>query len=171
MTNLSSGAPDAGPSRPSLLHDVFFGVLCASFFAVIAVGILVVAAIGTALGLFAVTDWSDIVPGLGFVFLGYFMAGGLGGVVFWFLRPLHKWLLGWMLTGFCIAALAYGFVGLTGTLAYYVGINLLDLKSAAEGWRLIPESSLVLGTVIGMPAGAYHWYKARREQRSRLTSA
>ena len=171
MTNPTTGSPDSSRSRPSLSHDLIIGVLCASLFSLFAIGILVVAAVGAVLGILPISDWSDIVPGLGFVVLGYFLAGAIGGVAFWLLRPLHRWLVGWMLTGFCIAVLAYGFAGLTGTLAYYVGINLLDLKSAAEGWRLIPESSLILGILVGMPAGAYQWYKTRREKRSRLTSA
>jgi len=99
--------------------------------------------------------------GLPLIIIGYFLAGTLGGFAFWVLRPWRRLLIGWVLTGFIISALVYGSIGVIGVISYYAGVNILDLKSATEGWRLVPIVALITGVVPGIPVGIYYWYKNR----------
>jgi len=127
----------------------------------IAIAIIVLAGLSTLIGQRKFSGWSQLPLGLPLVIIGYFTAGAAGGIAFWTLRPLRRWLIGWVLTGFVISALVYGAIGLIGVLGYYVGANILDLESAAEGWHLIPLISLITGVVPGVPVGIYYWYKNR----------
>jgi hypothetical protein len=73
-------------------------------------------------------------------------------------------LIGWMLRGFVIAALVYSTIGVTGIIGFYFGINLLDLDSAAEGWRLLPLLAVILGVFPGALVGVYYWYQHRHDR-------
>ncbi len=154
----------SSPGRPSLWDDIRGGWLYATGFSVIALVIIGVAAVSTAAGTAHVSGWDTLPLGLPLVVVGYFAAGTLGGMAFGLLRPLRRWLLGWMLTGFVIAALVYGAVGMMGVAGYYLGVNILDLKSAAEGWRLLPWISLITGVFPGSLLGVYYWYKNRKAE-------
>jgi hypothetical protein len=142
-------------------EDIRGGLLYAAGFSILAVVIIAVAGVGTLVGAQQVTGWSQLPLGLPLIIAGYFIAGTLGGFAYWLLRPMRRWLLGWMLTGFVISALTYGAVGVTGVLGYYVGANILDLDSVAEGWGLIPWLSLLTGVFPGIPLGIYYWHKNR----------
>ena len=87
----------------------------------------------------------------------YVVAGQLGAFAFFLLRPLRPSLLGWMLTGFWIAFLAYGSVGVA-LAAFYdpVGRVFLDDSTAAEAWELVRLTPW-LGA-FGALAGAWHWW-------------
>ena len=145
----------------SLGRDIRDGLLYAAGFSLIAIAIIVLAGLSTLIGQRKFSGWSQLPLGLPLVIIGYFTAGAAGGIAFWTLRPLRRWLIGWVLTGFVISALVYGAIGLIGVLGYYVGANILDLESAAEGWHLIPLISLITGVVPGIPVGIYYWYKNR----------
>jgi hypothetical protein len=148
----------------TLWDDIRGGWLYATGFSVIALVIIGVAALSSATGGTQVTGWDTLPLGLPLVVLGYFAAGTLGGMAFGILRPLRRWLLGWMLTGFVIAALVYGAVCMMGVVGYYLGFNILDLNSGAEGWRLLPGISLITGIFPGSLLGAYYWYKNRKRE-------
>src|SRR5262245_58460520 len=149
-------------SRVSLWEDVRTGWFYAAGFSVIATLILVFAAVSNALGAARVKDLDQVLPfGLPLVILGYFVAGTLGGCAFWILRVLGNSLMGWMLRGFVIAALVYSTIGVTGIIGFYFGINLLNLDSAAEGWRGLPLLAVILGVFPGALVGVYYWYQHR----------
>jgi hypothetical protein len=145
----------------SLGRDIRGGLLYAAGFSILALVIIGLAGLSTLIGQRRFSGWSQMPLGLPLVIVGYFLAGTAGGFTFWLLRPVRRWLIGWVLTGFIISALVYGSIGLIGVLSYYVGANILDLKSAAEGWNLIPIISLITGVVPGIPVGIYYWYKNR----------
>jgi len=155
-------SPSSSSSRRSLWDDIRGGWLYAAGFSIIALLIIGVAAVSTAAGTAHVTGWDTLPLGLPLVVVGYFAAGTLGGMAFGMLRPLRRWLLGWMLTGFVIAALVYGAVGMMGVVGYYLGVNILDLHSGAEGWRMLPWISLITGIFPGSLLGVYYWYKSRK---------
>ena len=152
-------------SRPRgvpLWDDVRTGLLYALGFSILAILIIGVAFISNAIGASRISGWDKILPfGLPLVILGYFVAGTLAGTAFWVLRPVRRWLIGWLLTGFVIAALVYGAIGITGIIGFYFGANILDLKSAAEGWQLLPMIAGITGVFPGIPVGMYYWYQAR----------
>jgi len=148
--------------RRTLWDDIRGGWLYATGFSIIALVIIGAAAVSNAVGTAHVTGWDTLPVGLPLVVVGYFAAGTLGGIAFGMLRPLRRWLVGWMLTGFVIAALVYGAVGMMGVVGYYFGANILDLSSAAEGWRLLPLISLITGIFPGSLLGVYYWYKNRK---------
>src|SRR6266568_829469 len=143
----------------SLGRDIRGGLLYAAGFSILAVLIIAFAGVGTLSGAMKVSGWSQLPLWLPLVIAGYFLAGTLGGLVFWVLRPVRRWLVGWILTGFIITSLVYGSIGLIGVLGFYMGVNILDLQSGAEGWVLIPEVSLLLGVIGGIPLGIYYLHK------------
>jgi len=145
----------------SLSRDIRDGWLYAAGFSVLALLIIVVAGLSTLTGAHKFADWSLMPVALPLVIVGYFLAGTLGGFAFWVLRPWRRWLIGWVLTGFVISGLVYGSIGVIGVVSYYAGANILDLKSAAEGWRLLPIVALITAVVPGIPVGIYYWYKNR----------
>jgi len=145
----------------SLSRDIRDGWLYAAGFSVLAVLIIVLAGLATLTGARKFSDWSSMPLGLPLIIIGYFLAGTLGGFAFWVLRPWRRLLIGWVLTGFIISALVYGSIGVIGVISYYAGVNILDLKSATEGWRLVPIVALITGVVPGIPVGIYYWYKNR----------
>jgi len=149
------------PSRHSLGKDVRGGLLYAAGLSILAVFIIGAEGASSAVGISKVTGWDTLPDALPLIIAGYFMGGILGGSAFWALRPLRRNVLGWALTGFVVGTLAYGAIGLTGVLAYYTGVNLLDLSSAKEGWDLLPTASPALGLLVGVPCGIYFWYKQK----------
>ena len=146
-----------------LWEDVRTGWFYALCFSILALLIIAVASITNATGRSQISGWDQLFPfGLPLLILGYFGAGTLAGTAFWILRPVRHRLIGWVLTGFVIGALVYGAIGITGIIGFYFGANLLDLKSAEEGWRLLPIIAGITGVVPGIPVGIYYWYQARR---------
>src|SRR6266576_5674993 len=107
----------------SLGRDIRDGLLYAAGFSLIAIAIIVLAGLSTLIGQRKFSGWSQLPLGLPLVIIGYFTAGVAGGIAFWTLRPLRRWLIGWVLTGFVISALVYGAIGLIGVLSYDVGAN------------------------------------------------
>jgi mannose/fructose/N-acetylgalactosamine-specific phosphotransferase system component IIC len=157
MTNArSSGAP--------LWNDIRTGWLYAAWFSVIAVVILLFAVVSNSLGASRVRDVDQALPALPLIILGYFVAGSLGGIAFWLLRALGQSLIGWMLRGFVIAALVYSTIGVTGIIGFYFGVNILNLHSAAEGWRMLPVLALILGVFPGTLVGLYQWFQQRQSR-------
>ena len=154
----------ASTNRVSLWEDVRTGWYYAAGFTVIATVIVVVAVASDAIGTRQYRDLDVILPfGLPLVVLGYFAAGTVAGCAFWVLRLLGNSLVGWMLRGFVIAALVYGVIGVTGIIGFHVGLNLLDLESASEGWRMLPLIAGILGVFPGTLVGAYYWYQHRHD--------
>ena|SRR5438309_1277988 len=139
-------------SRASVWNDLRTGWLYAAGFSVIAVVILLFAVVSNSLGTSRVRDVNQALPALPLIILGYFVAGTLGGIAFWLLRALGQSLIGWMLRGFLIAALVYSTIGVTGIIGFYFGVNILNLDSAAAGWRILPVLALILeGSAILQP--------------------
>jgi len=138
------------------------GLLYAAGFSVIAAVMIAIGGVGDLVGASKISDWSQFPLGFPVVILSYVVAGALGGIAFWALKSARRGLIGWLLTGFIIAALVYGSVGLTGVLGFYFGIDLLDLESAAEGWSFILPLMLITGVAVGLPGGAYFWYRSRK---------
>ena len=155
----------ANMNRVSLWEDVRTGLYYGAGFTVIATLIVVVAVASDAVGAREYRDLNVILPfGLPLVILGYFAAGTVGGCAFWVLRLLGNSLVGWMVRGFVIAALVYGVIGVTGIIGFSsVGLNLLDLESASEGWRMLPVIAGITGVFPGTLVGAYYWYQQRHE--------
>jgi len=92
--------------------------------------------------------------------VGYVMAGLIGGAAIWALRPIRRWLVGWLLNGVVVACVAYGSIGLLGAILYQgTGINLFDYASPAEAWRDLPGMIIGIGLTVGIPGGAYFWWK------------
>jgi hypothetical protein len=148
--------------KPSLWRDLRRGWSYAAGLSFVAFVIIGVAS-STRAASAQPEDAEQLRAGLAMIIVGYFLGGTLAGVALWTLRPLRRWLLGWMLTGFVISALAYGAVGVTGIGGLHVGANLLDFESAAEGWRLLPRLMLFTG-LPGSLAGLYYWSRERRRR-------
>ena len=74
----------------------------------------------------------------------YYVAGLLGGMAYYALQGVSDRYLGQVLLAFVLGGIAFGVIGLSGTLAYVCfGLNMFDLSSSAEGWRILPEVVLI----------------------------
>ena len=100
--------------------------------------------------------------------ISYIVASQTGALAFFVLRPLRRSVLGWMATGFAIAVIAYGTIGLALAIFYDpVGREFLRDSTQQEAWEMVKFTPL-LG-IVGVLAAAWQWRKAR--SRGSLPSA
>ena len=89
----------------------------------------------------------------------YLVAGQGAALAFYLLRPLRRWFLGWIATGFLIAVIAYGVIGIALALFFDpVGRLFLEHSTAEEAWKLVHFTPW-LG-LVGVAAGAWQWWEA-----------
>ena len=150
------------PDRPPLRDDLLMGLAFSACFSIIAIMIVVGRGVCELLGVAKFGGWSDLPVGLALIVLAYVVAGATGGLMYWLLRPLRGSVLGCLLTGWIVGMLIYGSMDVSCVLGYYLGVNLLNLKSAAEGWRELPTTAPTLGALVGMPLGLAYWLRNRR---------
>lgn len=149
--------------RPTLKDGVRLGIryaviLSLSVLAMFAVAILVVAVFRPR----ELRGAIDVLVMLPLVFAAYFMAGVLGGAAMWALRPLRRWVVGWVATGVIIAGAAYGSLGLIAAVAYvYGGINMMDYTTPADAWSSLLPSTAMASIGAGIPGGLWYWWKER----------
>jgi hypothetical protein len=94
------------------------------------------------------------------VSMSYVVASQVGALAFFVLRPLRRSVLGWMATGFAIAVVAYGTVGLAMAIFYDpVGRLFLRDSTPQEAWAMVKFTPF-LG-IVGALAAAWQWRKAR----------
>ena len=92
----------------------------------------------------------------------YVLAGVVGASAAFLTRPLRVNVLGWVLTGALLSAIAYGSVGLMLAVWYNpVGATILEDSSKHEVWVLIP---IIMGFLapIGAGLGVYAWWRDRQ---------
>jgi hypothetical protein len=150
------------PNRSSLRTHLLWGLYLAAGFSVLALIIVSLAAIQALVRHQPLPPGGsgEIVAGIGTVILAYFVGGIGGATVVWALRPLRRWVLGWILTGILVATVAYGSVGLLGTLLYVnAGINIFDFDSPAQAWTALPAVTIAIGLLAGIPGGLFFWWK------------
>ena len=88
----------------------------------------------------------------------YVVAGQIGALAFFLLRPMRRSVVGWMLTGFWIAFAAYGTVGVALAVFHEpVGALFLEDSSQLEVWQLVRWTPWMGG--IGVIGGAWQWWK------------
>jgi len=107
--------------------------------------------------------WSEIfgIPFL--IVLGYTLAAVGLGIGLFLLRPLRRWFLGWLLTGYVLGMVVYGSVGLVAVLGYqFLDVNLLQLDSIEDGWRFLPPMAAMSG-VIGLGVAVIWWFQFGRD--------
>ena len=151
--------------RQQLQEDVITALATGSAFVLMATPMLLIAFGGLLIwhlgGWAGAPPWRDVWA-LPLIVLAGYALGALGvGFTLFAFRPLRPYFLGWVVTGYVAGALVYGAVGVTGVLGYqWLGVNLFDLQSPAEGWHDIPWMAGVLGVVGAVVAGVW-WFKER----------
>jgi hypothetical protein len=149
--------------RPALKDDVRLGIryaviLSSSVLATFVVVMLVAAVVRPR----ELAGGVSVLVMLPLVFAAYFLAGVLGGAALWALRPLRRWVVGWVATGILIAGAAYGSMGLIAAVAYvYGGINMMDYTSPAEAWDGLGTVTAIASLGAGIPCGLWYWWKER----------
>jgi hypothetical protein len=130
------------------------GVLIATGFTAVAVlGAGAVAAVVTVQhGVAAVLRNVSQLPIAAVTVIGsYYVAGVFGGTAYYLLQSHTASYLGQILLAFVIGTIAYGTIGLSGTLAYvYFGLNMFDSQSPADAWRMLPRATLALATLSAL---------------------
>lgn len=105
--------------------------------------------------------WPELGATVAVVWGAYIVAGQGAAAAFFVLRGTRRWLIGWVVTGYAIAAIIYGTVGLAGAVFWDpVGKELLEEGTRAEAWASIPSVTAVLGCV-GAIAGLVMWWRQR----------
>jgi len=150
-------------TRPTLKDGVRLGIRYAALLSVLVLATFAVAI--PMVAAFRPSELSgvvDVLVMLPLVFAAYFMGGVLGGAALWVLRPLRRWVVGWVATGVLIAGAAYGSVGLVAAVAYvYGGINMMDYTSPADAWSSLLPVTLMTSLGAGIPGGLLFWWKER----------
>ncbi len=107
-------------------------------------------------------SWADVFGLPLLVLLGYSLAAIGVGIGLFLLRPLRRWFLGWLLTGYILGVVLYGSVGLIAVLGYqFLGVNLLNTKSVEQGWQMLLPVSAICG-VVGLVVGGIWWFQFGR---------
>lgn len=102
------------------------------------------------------------------VIAGYLAAGVLGGLAFWAITPLRRWVIGWVLTGILVAGAVYGSVTVTAAVAYVLtGLDLIGFESPADAWETVRGTTPILALAAGIPGGLWYWWKDRQVSRAR----
>lgn len=100
--------------------------------------------------------WSTYGAAVAVVWSSYLIAGQLGAGAYFLTRPLHKWTLGWMITGAAMSTTIYGTIGYMLAIFYEpVGRHFLEHSTRADAWRLA-RSGAPLFAGLGALFGAYH---------------
>jgi hypothetical protein len=160
-----------GYSTSQYRKDARFGLLMALGIAVISA--LPLAAIGL-LNLWRMLGreplempWSTYGAVLLVVWASYLIAGQLGAAAYFLLRPLHRFAVGWMLTGAAEAVAIYGTVGYMLAIFYEpVGRTFLTHASEGEAWKQARFGIIFFG-VLGALFGAYHAWRVRTGRNAR----
>lgn len=152
----------SGP-RPTLKECVRLGIRYAVILSVFVLAMFAVVIPGVAVfrprELRGVVDVLVMLP---LVFAAYLLAGVLGGAALWALRPLRRWLVGWVATGVVVAGAAYGSMRLIAAVAYvYGGINMMDYTTPADAWSSLLPVTAMASMGAGIPGGLWYWWKER----------
>ena len=106
--------------------------------------------------------WRDIIGLPLLILLGYALAGLCVALGLFTLRPLRRWLFGWIVTGYVLTFAVYGSVGFVAAIGYvWFGINLMDFQDATDAWQSLWSISLLLG-LLGIPLAI--WLYAKRDR-------
>ena len=96
------------------------------------------------------------------IFLAYLLGAAGVGVGLFFLRPLRRWLLGWIVSGYVLGVMVYGSMGLMLAVGYqYLGVNLLKARSVKDAWGSVVPTALICG-VVGALVATMWWFQSRR---------
>jgi hypothetical protein len=155
--------------QPSLRADLVAGIFMAGLFSCVAAIPFGLVALANLVRLIHKQSpelpWRTLGAMALVVLASYTVASQVGALAFFVLRPLRRSVLGWMATGFVLATIAYGTIGLALAVFYDpVGREFLTNSTEAEAWQMV-RFAPVLG-LVGLVAGVWLWWKARHRARA-----
>jgi hypothetical protein len=96
------------------------------------------------------------------VMASYALAGAMFGIVLFLTRPLRRWFIGWLVSGYLLAAVVYGSVGFVSVVVYiWFGLKMVEYTSSQEAWQSLPEAMGALG-FVGVIAGAITYFQYKK---------
>lgn len=111
--------------------------------------------------------WREYLALVAAVWASYLVAGQLGAVAYFMLRPARRWVLGWAATGAALAVSIYGTVGYMLAIFYEpVGRIILEDSTRAEAWEVARFGTRFFAAA-GALFGVYHAWRIRTGRAAR----